>query len=170
MDNKDKALKIFIGAVALLAVAMVAFYWVQSRTRTTSHDVNLAGGGGDSPREEKSEFTGIYSSSDPVEGLERRLNFFSLNRKEDGSGFHATAKLDRVATTESAEEFITCQDAKVGEREFFVKCSSPEIGQISFVGEWVKGDSGLRVPGKVLWSKEGSVIADVATTLTFIPQ
>lgn len=170
MDNKDRALKVFLGVVAVLALSMVAYYWVAWRTRTTAHDVNVSERAADSPREEKSEFAGIYSAADPIEGLERRLNFFSLSRKDDGTGYYGTAKVDRVASTESAEEFLKCPDANVAEKDFFIKCASPELGQISFVGEWSRGEAGIQVAGKVLWAKDGNVIADKATTLSHTPQ
>jgi len=117
-------------------------------------------------KEEKSEFAGLYSASEPIEGMERRLGFFSVNKKEDGSGYLGSAKLDRIASTESAEEYLKCNDVAIAEKDFFIKCNSPELGQISFVGEWDKNTGSLQVKGKVLWSKDGTVITDKSVTLT----
>lgn len=169
MNDKDKALKVFLGAVAALAVAMFLYYWVAGRARTTQHDINV-GEKVDGIKEEKSEFTGIYSASEPVEGGDRRLNFFTLSKKDDGSGFYGTAKVDKIASTEAAEEYMKCNEANVAEKDFFIKCSSPEAGQLSFVGEWSKGEGGVvLVPGKVLWAKDGNVLNDKQTTLSHTP-
>ena len=164
MDAKDKALKIAVGTIAALAVAMVVYYWLSWRNRTTQNDLNVAERV-ESIKEEKSEYAGIYSSSEPIEGMERRLSFFTVIRKEDG-GHSGTVKLDRIASTEAVEDFLKCPDVNIGEKEFFIKCSSPELGQISFVGEQDKSSGTLQVKGKLLWNKDGNVVMDKATTLT----
>jgi|GEM_PF-4532454 len=164
MDAKDKALKIALGTIAVLAVAMFSYYWFSWRNRTTQHDVNVQERV-DSIKEEKSEYAGIYSSSEPIEGMERRLSFFTLTRKEDGSGHSGTLKLDRIASTEAVEDYLKCNDVNIGEKEFFIKCNSPELGQISFVGEQDKSSGALQVRGKVLWNKDGNVVIDKATIL-----
>lgn len=170
MDSKDKALKVFLGTVAVLAAAMVAYYWIAWRTRTTEHDLNLAEKGGPAVAEQKAEFAGMYSATEPLEGLERRVNYFTLSPKEDGTGgYQGTAKIDRIATTEAAEEFIRCPDVKVAEKDFFIKCSSPELGQISFVGEWTRGEAGIQVAGKFLWAKDATVVTDRNATLNHAP-
>lgn len=170
MDSKDKALKLFLGTVAVLAAAMVAYYWVAWRTRTTEHDLNLADRGGPAAVEQKAEFAGMYSAADPLEGLERRVNYFTLSPREDGSGgYQGTAKIDRVASTEAAEEYIRCPDVKVAEKDFFIKCSSPELGQLSFVGEWSRGEGGIQVAGKFLWAKDAAEVTALNTTLTHTP-
>ncbi len=168
MDAKDKALKIALGTVAVLAVAMFAYYWFAWRNRTTQHDVNLAERV-DRIREEKSEFAGLYSSSEAIEGMDRRLAFFSVNRKEDGSGHFGTAKVDKIASTDNAEEYLKCNEVNIAAPDFFIKCNSPELGQISFVGEVDKSSGALQVKGKVLWSKDGTVVTDKATVLAHSP-
>ncbi|MGZ3705325.1 MAG: hypothetical protein ACXWP1_05030, partial [Bdellovibrionota bacterium] len=58
-------------------------------------------------------------------------------------------------------------DANVTEKDFFVKCSDPDLGQISFVGDVQKGAGGaIQASGKFLWSKDGTEIANKATTLS----
>jgi hypothetical protein len=165
MDAKDKALKIAVGTIAALAVCMFVYYWFSWRHRTTQHDVNVAERV-ENIKEEKSEYAGIYSSSEPIEGLERRVSFFTVIRKEDGSGHSGTLKLDKIASTEAVEDYLKCSDVNIGEKEFFIKCSSPEMGQISFVGEQDKSSGALQVNGKILWNKDGTVITDKATVLT----
>ncbi len=166
MDAKDKALKIAVGTVAVLAIAMFLYYWLSWRNRTTVNDVNVQERV-DNIKEEKSEFAGIYSSTEPVEGMERRLAFFTITKKDDGSGGHyGTLKVDRIASTEASEEYLKCNDVNIAEKDFFVKCNSPELGQISFVGEWEKSSGAIQVKGKVMWSKDGTVVTDKATTLT----
>jgi hypothetical protein len=168
MDAKDKALKIAVGAVVALALAMFLYYWFAWRNRTTVHDLNLQEKVESAP-EEKDAFAGMYSAVDPIEGMERRLNFFTVSKKDDGSGgYFGSAKVDRVASTEAAEEYIKCPEVNIAEKDFFLKCFSPELGQLSFVGEWDKSSGSLQVKGKALWSKDGTVLTDKATTLTHI--
>lgn len=168
MDAKDKALKIALGTVTVLAVAMFAYYWFAWRNRTTAFDVNV-NERVEATREEKSEFAGIYSTADLVEGQGRRLNFFSVSGKDDGSGYFGSAKLTQVASTEAAEEFLQCGQVKIAEPDFFIRCDSAELGQISFVGEWRRGTGPLLVTGKLLWSKNGEVVTEKNTTLSHSP-
>ncbi len=166
MNSKDKALKIAVTTIGILAISMIAYYWISWRTRTTENDVNFHEKvDAATIAEEKSDFSGIYSSAEPIEGMNRRLGFFSVNRKEDGS-YNGSAKLDTVSSTEDATAYLNCEDVKIGEKEFFLKCAEPELGQISFVGEWQRGGSGaIQVAGKLMWSKDGTVVVDKPTTL-----
>lgn len=168
MDAKEKAMKIALGTVAVLAVAMFAYYWFAWRNRTTQNDVNV-NERVEASAEEKSEVAGVYSAADTVEGLERRLNFFSVAKKDDGSGYFGSAKLSRIAASDGAEEFLNCHEVKIAEPDFFIKCSSPELGQISFVGEWKKVSGVVQVSGKLLWAKDGNVVTEKSTTLNYSP-
>ncbi len=157
---QNKALKSALIGILVLAGAMVAYYWYASRARTTENDVNFHERTEGPATETNSEITGIYASSEPVEGLEHRLGFFAIHRKEEG-GFSGSAKMDRIATTVDSTIYVPCDSVTISEGEFFVKCSSPELGQISFTGQ---NQNGV-VSGKVMWSKDGVVVADKSTTL-----
>lgn len=164
--QQDKALKTALTAVAVLAVLMFAYYWLQWRTRKTENDVNLQEKV-EAPKEDKSaEFAGVYSANEPIEGLDRRFAFISLNRKEDGSGYFGSAKVDQIASANDDATFFQCNDVSIGEKDFFVKCTDAQLGQISFVGEWNKASGSIQVPGKILWSRDGNEIANKSITLT----
>jgi hypothetical protein len=168
MEQRDKALKVALTAVVVLAAVMFGYYWFTNHTRKSENDLTVDKGS-ESPREEKlsQEFAGIYSSSDSIEGLDHRLGFFSLNRKDDGSGYFGTAKIDTVGAAEAATSYLKCNDANITEKEFFVKCNDPEFGQISFSGETKKDAQGsIQATGQLLWSKGGTEITNKATTFT----
>lgn len=163
MDQQTKALKSALIAIVILAAALVGYYWYAKRARTTENDVNFQEKT-ETPAasEAGSEYAGVYTSSEAVEGLERRLGFFAVNKKEDGTpGFTGTAKMDKMATTVDSTIYVPCPNVSVGEGEFFIKCADAEVGQISFVGESKSGS----ITGKLLWSKDGVVVVDKATTL-----
>ena len=168
MEQRDKALKIAVSAVVILAAAMFAYYWFTNHTRRSENDLTVEKTT-ESPKEEKfsQEYAGIYSSTDSIEGLEHRLGFLSLSRKDDGSGYFGTAKIDTVGAAESATSYLKCNDANISEKEFFVKCNDPDFGQISFSGETKKDSSGtIQATGQLLWSKAGTEITNKATTFT----
>lgn len=168
MEQRHKALKIAVTAIVLLAVAMFAYYRVTERTRRSENDVTVEKTT-ESPKEERlsNEYGGIYSTSDAIEGLEHRLGFFSLNRKEDGSGYFGTAKVDTIGAAEATSSYLKCNDANITEKEFFVKCMDPDLGQISFSGETKKDANGtVQATGQLLWSKGGTEVANKSTTLT----
>lgn len=166
MEAKDKALKIAMGAVAILAVAMFLYYWIIWRGRTTVNDVSVSEKL-ENTVEPASEFAGVYSASEIFEGNGRRLNFFAVS-KHDGV-YQGSAKLSQVAASESGEEFVPCQTVKVGEPDFFLKCQSAELGLISFSGEWSKASGAIQASGKLLWSKDGQVVAEKNITLSHTP-
>ena len=117
MDQKDKALKIALTSLGVLAVVMFIYYYVAWRTRTTEHDVNFHEKG-DTTAESKSEFTGIYALAEPVEGLNRRLGFFTVNKKDDGSGgYFGSAKLDTIASTADDTTYLQCPDVNIAEKK-----------------------------------------------------
>ncbi len=165
MDQKDKALKTALTAVGILAFLMVAYYWVSWRTRKTENDINFQEKG-ESTKEEKSEYAGIYSATEPFEGAGKRLAFISLNRKEDGSGYFGTAKLDPIGSETEGAAFLQCNDVTISEKEFFAKCSEASLGQISFSGEWTKAGGPPSASGTMLWSKDATEIANKKITLT----
>jgi hypothetical protein len=167
MNQKDKALKTALTAVALLAIAMVAYYWVSWRMRKTENDVNFSEKA-EAPAEERatSEFSGVYSAGVPIEGMNYRFAFFSINRREDGSGFFGTAKADAIGAETETSIFLKCDHANIGEKEFFVKCHDDTLGEISFGGEWTKSGGTIQVPGHLLWSKDGAEITNKDVTLT----
>jgi hypothetical protein len=168
MEQRDKALKVAVTAIVILAAMMFGYYWITNHTRKSENDLT-AEKGSETPREEKlsQEYAGIYSTTDSIEGLEHRLGFFSLNRKDDGSGYFGTAKIDTVGAAESATSYLKCNDANITEKEFFVKCSDPDFGQISFSGETKKDAQGtIQATGNLLWSKGGTEITNKATTFT----
>lgn len=167
MDQKDKALKIALMAIGALALAMFLYYFIAWRNRTTAHDVDFKAQG-DQAQEAKSELAGIYTLSEPVEGLERRLGFFTVNKRDDGSGsFFGTAKVDSIASTQDATAYIPCNDVNIGERDFFLKCVDPALGQISFAGEWEKSSSGaIQARGRLMWSKDATEVTSKSLTLT----
>jgi hypothetical protein len=165
MDSKDKALKTAVTAIVILAVAMVSYYWVAWRTRKTENDVNLHEKL-DTARaqDERNSLAGVYSAVESVEALDRRLGFFSLNRKEDG--YFGSAKVDTVASTADASAYMKCEDVKIAEKDFFVKCADPDLGQISYVGEWQGAPGGaIQVTGKLMWIKDDKEVFDKAVTL-----
>ncbi|HEY8279451.1 MAG TPA: hypothetical protein VIH99_07510 [Bdellovibrionota bacterium] len=169
MNDKDKAFKVAVTAIIILATLMFIYYWVSFRMRKTENDVGYqekAEGTVAAPslKDEKSDFTGAYSVSESIEGGGRRLGFFSVNKRDDG--YFGSAKVDSVATTEDQSKYIPCNDVKIGEKDFFLKCSDPVLGQISFVGEWSKDSGGIQVSGKVTWFKDGNVLVEKNTSLT----
>ncbi len=166
MDPKDKALKTALTGIAVLAVAMVGYYWISWKTHRSENDVSVTEKA-EVQKDEKgsSEFAGVYSSTEAVEGNNHRLAFFSLNKKEDGSGYFGTAKVDPIGSDTEAAVFMSCNDVSIGDKDFFVKCNDPMLGQISFSGEWSKPNGTVQVSGKLLWSKDGAEIANKSTTL-----
>lgn len=167
MNNNKLALRYALIAIALLAVAMVAFYYVQSRTRTSENDLDMSQAvSGD--REQKSEFVGIYSPSDgPLEAGGQRISFFTVNREEDG-GYLGSAKVDTVGA--DASEFFPCVDVRLEGGEFFLNCKHPNGGAISLNGQWTKDSHGaIQVDGKVLWIQGGNPVLDVQRIFQQIP-
>ena len=168
MDQKEKALKVALSFLGVMALAMFSYYWFSSRNRTTENDLNMQEKV-EAVKEEKSEFAGVYSGSEPVEGLNHRLGFFSVSRKEDGGSYFGTAKLDAVAAAVESSVFMKCNDVTLGEKDFFIKCADPNLGQISFNGEWQKSGTGIEVNGKLLWTKDGAEVLSRSLRLTRSP-
>jgi hypothetical protein len=169
MNQKDKALKTALTAVGVLAVAMFAYYWINWHLlRKTENDVNFNEKAEVQTPDDKAAaaFAGVYSAADPIEGNNKRLAFFSLNRREDGSGYFGTAKVDPIGSETEASAFLQCNSVTIGDKDFFVKCEDKDLGEISYAGEWTKANGGIQVNGKILWSKNGTEITNKATTLT----
>lgn len=167
MDQKDKALKTALTAVGILAFAMFAYYWVAWHTRKTENDVNFSEKADAPAPQDKtaSEFAGVYSAAEPVEGNGHRLAFISLNRRDDGAGYFGTAKVDPIGSETESPTFFKCNDVNIADKDFFVKCNDPQLGQISFTGEWSKPSGAVQVTGTLLWTKDGNEIANKPTTL-----
>lgn len=167
MENQKKALVYGGIAVLVLAVAMVIFYYVQSRAVVSENDVDLSQKV-ESIQRETSPFVGLYAPSDgPLEAEQMRIGSFTVNRKEDG-GYLGSAKVDSVGANDSF--YFNCVDVRIEEKDFFLNCVHESKGSISLNGTWQKDASGaISVLGKVLWSKGGSPILDVQRQFQFTP-
>lgn len=165
MENQKKALTYALSALAILAVAMVAFYYFQNR---------FAGGGNfeeeageEIQKEEKSEFVGTYSPSDgPLEADGKRIAFFTVNPREDG-GYLGSAKVDTIGANESF--FFECVDVRIEEGEFFLSCRNQTQGSISLNGTWTRESGGILVDGKVMWMREGNLLLEQSRRLRLLP-
>ncbi|MGE3262120.1 MAG: hypothetical protein AB7K68_10100 [Bacteriovoracia bacterium] len=166
MESQKKAFTIAGAAILIMACAMVGFYFVKDRTRKTDSDIDLNQKVEAPASGEKSEFVGMYSPQIALEASGKRIVFFQVNRKEDG-GYLGSAKVDTIGEAESA--FLNCVDVKIDEKDFFLKCVDDKVGVISLNGRWAKGDAGITVDGKVLWSKDGNAFLDQATQFTLAP-
>jgi hypothetical protein len=168
MDPKDKAFKTAAAGIAFLAIAMVAYYWVSWKTHHSENEVNLSEKA-EAPKEDKgsvSELAGIYSSSNALEAQNHRFAFFSLNMRDDGSGYFGTAKVDPIGSETESSVFMNCDEVNVTGKDFFMKCNDANLGQISFSGQWSKVNGVIQVSGQLLWSKGGTEIANKTITLT----
>lgn len=164
MDSQKKALTYALSGIAILAVAMFAFYYVQSRMAASGPSEE---GGEEIVKEEKSEFVGTYSPMDgPLEAAGKRIAFFTVNAKEDG-GYLGSVKLDTIGTEEA--DFFECVDVRIEEKDFFLNCPSPAHGVVSFNGAWEKAGDSIQVAGKVLWTKEGNSILEQERRLRHLP-
>lgn len=158
MDQKNKAIKYALICVLLLAIAMVAFYKFAPQMRRIEAEQSQAENAV-VPVAQDPGYSGIYTLAESVEGLSHRLGFFSINKKD--TSYFGTAKLDKVADTASDPVYIDCAPVTVNEKEFYLKCSQPELGDISINGTWLNGD----VTGQLLWNKDGNVITTKAVLL-----
>lgn len=159
MNKQKEAVTYLAVGVGILALAMVIFYYVSDRMRTTENEVDLSQEV-EARVEEKSEFIGVYSPSDgPLVSADKRISFFTVNQREEG-GYLGSAK---VTTLGSDEEFyFNCVDVRIRESEFFLNCLHETQGAISLNGQWEKSASGgIEVQGKVLWSLNSTPVLDV---------
>lgn len=164
MNSQKKALTYALSAIAALALAMVAFYYVQSRMAASNGTEEVVGE--EIVKGEKSEFVGTYSPDGPLEAAGKRISFFTVNAKEEG-GYLGSVKLDTIGTDEV--NYLECVDVKIEEGTFFLSCQNPAHGNISYNGSWQKNGGTIQVDGKVLWTLEGNAILEQERRLQLIP-
>lgn len=167
MEKQKQALIYLLSAVAILATAMVLFYYFSDRMRTTDSNIDL-NEKVESPVYEKSEFVGVYSPADgALEAGNKRIAYFTVNQREEG-GYLGTAKVDTIGGEES--EYFPCVDVKIEESEFFLNCMHETGGSISLNGTWVKNSTGAPVvTGKVMWSQNSNSLLEVQRTFQYMP-
>lgn len=166
MNSQKKALTYALSAIGILALAMFAFYYVQSRYAASKSGTE-EGVGEEIVKEEKSEFVGTYSPVDgPLEAAGKRIAFFMVNAKEDG-GYLGSVKVDTIGSDETG--YLECVDVKIEESAFFMSCQSPALGNISYNGQWEKTGESIQVEGKVLWTQQGSQVLDQRRLLQLMP-
>ncbi|MCO5142249.1 MAG: hypothetical protein M9962_04065 [Oligoflexia bacterium] len=153
----------FIG-IAVLAAAMVAFYKYKERSRVNEADIDLSDHVEISePREGVNSYVGTYSPTSPIEAIEHRFSFFTVNKKDEG-GYLGSAKMEPIGG--GSPEYFECNDVKASEAELFLRCVSSNLGSLSFSGTWLPaGDGAPSAEGKFLWVKDGSAIADQRITV-----
>lgn len=161
MNDNKRALTLALAALAVLALAMVAYYYVEARRPTAALDANaIANGEGEAaaePEENLSRFAGLYSPQDgALEADGKRLAFLSLSA-EEGGGLAGFFKLDSIGAQEEFQ--VECSDVRFDAHEVFVKCSHVALGNISLNGTWAKAD-GIYIDGKVLWTRDEAVVLD----------
>ena len=169
MDSKNNALKIALAAVVLLAILMISYYWIAWRSRKTEHDLNLQEKAAETQApevHEKVDYSGMYTTAEAITTSEYRLGFFTVNRREDAQGYSGTAKVDRIGSTQEPSVYFRCDEVTANEKEIFFKCVDATLGQISFAGEWQAGGAGREASGKLLWSKDGTALADKSTAVS----
>ncbi len=158
----NKAFLYGLLALVLLAAGMVGFYHFRHRFEKADYEYAE---NTDTPREEKSEFVGIYSPADgPLEAAGKRIAYFQVNRREDG-GYLASAKMDSIGSNEA--EFLPCNDVRIEEEEFFLQCQHGTLGSLSLNGRWYNAN-GIVVDGKVLWTQNGTLHLEVQRKLQHI--
>jgi hypothetical protein len=167
-NNTKRAVTVLLSAVAAVAIAMFLFYFVKDRTHKPEGDIDLNQKVESAPKEEKSEFVGVYSPLDgPMEANGKRLAFFTVNRRDEG-GYLGSAKVDTIGEQESV--FLNCVDVRIEEKDFFLKCVDEKLGVISLNGHWQKSPAGIQVIGQVFWSKDGNAFLDQANRFALTPQ
>lgn len=161
MNDNKKALTLALAALVALALAMVAYYYVEARRPTAVLDSNaIANGEAESiagSGEDLSRFAGLYSPQDgALEADGKRLAFLSLSA-EEGGGLTGFFKLDSIGAPEEFQ--VECSDVRFEAQEIFVKCGHVRLGNVSFNGTWAKAD-GIQLDGKVLWTRDDAVVLD----------
>jgi hypothetical protein len=161
MQNKNQAAIWGVVGLGALFSLMVVYYFVSHRMNTGEGE--LEGGGFLSEvqsKGEKSEFVGVYSpTGQSLEGSNRRLTQFMVNRSEDG-GYLGSVRLDSVGSIEPAKD-LPCNDVRIDEKEFFLKCGSEADGSVSISGQWSKGvEYPIQVNGKALWTLGGQALIE----------
>lgn len=154
--------------LAILAVAMVAFYKVKERSGET--DTPMEEGGGtviSEPKRESSPLEGVYSSADgALEAGGKRIGFFQVVAR-DGGGFGGVVRVETVgANPGEGSSDVDCQDVKVADQELFLRCANEAEGSISFESSGAKAEKGQPISGRLLWTKAGNAILDGTVRLT----
>lgn len=163
MNSQKKALTYALSAIAALALAMTAFYYVQSRMAASDTAEEV---GEEIVKGEKSEFVGTYSPDGPLEAAGRRISFFTVNAKEEG-GYLGSVKLDTIGSEEVS--YLECVDVRIEDSTFFLSCQDPALGNISYNGSWSKNGNSIQVNGRVLWTQQGTSILDQERGLQLVP-
>jgi hypothetical protein len=151
-----------------LAIAMVAFYKMKERSVETDTPISEAAATTEQNRE-ASPYDGTYSSADgALEHKGKRITFFQVAQRETGV-FGAFARVETVGVAEASVD-VECQDVKLSETEFFLRCSSEAEGSISFEATGVKPDKpDFQVSGRILWAKAGESALDGTVRLSHMP-
>lgn len=151
---EKQALKISLIVLGVLALGMIFYYKV---FRAHTDDEISLNQKVEISREVKSEFEGIYSPVDSLEGAGKRISFLSITRKEDGS-LTGSWRMEKIGGDEI--RYFDCLEARADEKEFFVKCVNSEYGTISYDGEMKKAEAGYIVSGKLMWMNQGTVLLE----------
>ena len=165
-DATKRALKILGIFLFTLALLMVIFYKF-TRNKPTNEEVAIVEKEAQEIKEakkEKSPYEGNYTTSGgSVEFEGMRISYFVISQREDSS-FTGSVHIDEVGSNTVID--MDCLNVKVTTMDVFFHCSHPEKGEISFDGN-TKGKEGgvIEVVGKILWSKNNTVLMDRALTV-----
>lgn len=154
--QQKKALYFALVFIAVFAVVMVVFYKIKEfKTSDPSSGEKAPVAAMETT---KSPYEGIYTFDSVVEAKEKRLSYFSVNRREDHLG--ASVKVDSVGSDHA--DFMDCADVKFEEPVFFVRCELPDLGSVSFDGKILKEESSANfaVEGKLLWQLNSQALVE----------
>ncbi len=157
---EKQAFKIAAVALGILALAMVVYY--KKFRAHTEEEISLSQKV-ESTKEVKSEFEGIYSPTEAIDADGKMVSFLSISKKEEG-GFTGTWRAEKIGSNDTG--FFECNDVKVLEKEFFVRCANPEFGTISYDGVIQRADNSFTVSGKILWMMDSTPILEKTVQLT----
>lgn len=164
MNDSKRAGGLAILGITILALAMVAYYYLARRHGASELDPEK-----DVRTETAStfDFAGVYSPADgPLEAEGKRIAGFTMTAA-DGGSMVGSVRLDTIGDEQSLT--IPCDRVRFEEKDVFFQCSHGEQGVVSLNGQWAREAASITVTGKVLWVKAGNPVLDVTRQLRLIP-
>lgn len=160
---EKQAIKIAAIAIGILALSMVVYYKFfrahidEEISLTQKVEVS---------KDSKSIYEGVYSPAESIEADGRRISYLTIS-KLDEANFVGAWKIEKIGESESA--VIDCSETKISSKEFFLRCSNPSYGNISYDAMIQNSDSGINVAGKFLWTNQSNVVLEKNIVFTHAP-